>query len=71
VTHGGDLISDNICHLKTRNLIFYRDDYFEPIKPIRSHIVPEARIVRHARRCSAMSLRTLMLTLLCMGRSSF
>jgi hypothetical protein len=49
ITDRIDLIGDDVCHREARDLILYRDYYFEAIKPVGSEIVAEARLVRHAR----------------------
>jgi hypothetical protein len=53
ITNRVDLIRNDIRNLEARDLIFYRDYYFEAIKPVGSQIVAKARLVRHARRIDA------------------
>jgi hypothetical protein len=43
-----DLVGDDVAQLEARKPIFYRDYYFEAIKPVGSEIVAKAGLVRHA-----------------------
>ena len=74
ITDCVDLVGDNVCHREARYLIFYGNYYFEAIKPVGSEIVPEARLVRHARRVDAempgYDLADLDIDLALHGRSS-
>jgi hypothetical protein len=75
ITDSVDLIGDYICHLKARDLILNRDYYFEPIKPVGSQIVAEARLVRHPRGIDAemggYDLANLAVDVALHGRPSF
>jgi hypothetical protein len=74
ITDRIDLIGDDVCHLEARDLILYRDYYFEAIKPVGSEIVAEARLVRHTRRIdtemSGYDLADLAVYVVLHGRSS-
>jgi hypothetical protein len=75
ITDRVDLIGDDVCHLEARDLILYRDYYFEAIKPVGSEIVAEARLVRHAHGIDAemggYDLADLDVDVALHGRSSF
>jgi hypothetical protein len=50
ITDGLDLVRDHIRDLEARNPIFYRDHYFEAIKPIGAEIITKARVIRQTIR---------------------